>query len=298
MKKDIILTYSTLSKTMSYTKTAAQLGISIGTVTNHINELEKTYGIKLISRNTRQVEITPKGKDFLIICDNILNEFDRLLNLKSESKHQEEINIDAPITLIKSITRIIKKITQRYPELKIQLNSNDSPSLISGSKADILFSHKKIENSKMIQKKIAHSKTVYCASHEYLDIYGTPTHPNELLSHKLIGVILPNHATSFAWVLEKGEQKISMKPKDLITNTVDIALSMCSDGLGITSVFNFSSRTRHDDGHLAYILDDWSIPGPILYARYNPENRGSEIINLIIKESILYFNETKDTQSL
>ena len=65
-----------LSKTGSFTKTAAALGISQPAVSQNIAELEKDLGVRLFERGRGEISLTPQGRAFQSYAGKILYWYD------------------------------------------------------------------------------------------------------------------------------------------------------------------------------------------------------------------------------
>ncbi|MBI4857006.1 MAG: LysR family transcriptional regulator [Acetobacterium woodii] len=65
-------TFIQLSSTKNFTQTAKQLFVAQSTVTNRINELEKTLGKQLFARDKKQVALTAEGQLFLSYAQRLL----------------------------------------------------------------------------------------------------------------------------------------------------------------------------------------------------------------------------------
>jgi len=58
-------TFITLSKTKSYTKASKLLDITQPAVSQHIKYLEDYYGVCLIEKSSKEIQLTEEGKFFL-----------------------------------------------------------------------------------------------------------------------------------------------------------------------------------------------------------------------------------------
>src|SRR5258708_14246500 len=61
----------------SFTRAARLLHISQPALTVQIRQLECALGLKLFDRNTRQLDLTPLGKDLLPTFEPLVRDFDR-----------------------------------------------------------------------------------------------------------------------------------------------------------------------------------------------------------------------------
>ena len=76
------LTFLSLCETRNYTKTAELLYVTQPSVTNHIKTLEKLYGIKLFSSNTKGFKLTSEGEllyKYVMQLKAMDNQFERML---------------------------------------------------------------------------------------------------------------------------------------------------------------------------------------------------------------------------
>ena len=64
--------FLTLSQTLNFTKTAEQLYISQPSVSYYVKSLEDNLGTKLINRDSRNVTLTPEGKEFVNYASQML----------------------------------------------------------------------------------------------------------------------------------------------------------------------------------------------------------------------------------
>jgi DNA-binding transcriptional LysR family regulator len=63
-----------VSEYRSFIAAASFLGISQPALTRTIQQVELSLGVALFSRTTRQVEVTPAGREFAALAERLLNE--------------------------------------------------------------------------------------------------------------------------------------------------------------------------------------------------------------------------------
>jgi len=64
-KLDTLLDFLAVARARSFTRAAAQLGVSQSTLSHTIRELEERLGVRLLTRNTRSVSPTEAGERLL-----------------------------------------------------------------------------------------------------------------------------------------------------------------------------------------------------------------------------------------
>src|ERR1044072_6666659 len=64
--------YTAVARAVSFTAAAAELHVSQSSLSRAVADLERTLGMRLLERDTRNVELTPAGTEPLRIADQIL----------------------------------------------------------------------------------------------------------------------------------------------------------------------------------------------------------------------------------
>ena len=79
-----IETFLTIVNTKSITRTADLLFLSQPTVSHRLNSLENELGFPLVIRNKghKQVELTPKGMDFVVLAERWMSLWKETLTLQ------------------------------------------------------------------------------------------------------------------------------------------------------------------------------------------------------------------------
>src|SRR6187431_1187589 len=80
-----LLTVIALSEYGSFVAAAAYLKTSQPALTRTVKRVERVLGVLLFARNTRRVEITPAGREFVAVAERMLND------LKITSRNLGEI---------------------------------------------------------------------------------------------------------------------------------------------------------------------------------------------------------------
>lgn len=118
----------------SFTKAAEKTFVSQPTISAHIGQLEEELGKRLILRTTKNIELTPMGKEVYDYAVKILNMRDRLLESCSP-KSQKIIHIGA--STIPS-AYILPSLLPEYGELSsdtyFSIHQSDSQGIVDGLK--------------------------------------------------------------------------------------------------------------------------------------------------------------------
>jgi LysR family transcriptional regulator, carnitine catabolism transcriptional activator len=105
----------------SFIAAAADLGISQPALTLSIKRLEKTLGVELFLRNTRQVTLTTAGREFIAMAERVLK--DLQLGIQSVQELTDRRRGQVIVTSLISVrmSEVIAEYSQRFPGIDIEL---------------------------------------------------------------------------------------------------------------------------------------------------------------------------------
>ena len=107
-----------LSKTGSFTKTAAALGISQPAVSQNIAELEKDLGVRLFERGRGEISLTPQGRAFQSYAGKILYWYDsaRMMFSPGGPARRKTVRICASGSLAgEPVASLVASMTASFP---------------------------------------------------------------------------------------------------------------------------------------------------------------------------------------
>lgn len=235
-----------------------ELGLSPPVASMHINKLENSLGVKLIHRTTRKVSLTEEGQEFLPHAEEILNAVDSAKAAIGAGSFtpQGTIRVSAPASFGRMhIVPFLKAFTEEHPQLKIDLRQSDSiVDMVEGG-FDIAIRNASLNDSTLVARKLARDKRIICASPEYINKYGEPKTPQELLKHQCINLI---GIDSWAFETPDGMQKIKSKGAIRIDNGESIR-DACIDGAGLTLCSIWCAYKALQKGELVQVLKDFPL---------------------------------------
>src|SRR5512139_1604291 len=84
-----LLTVVTLAEYGSFVAAAAHLKTSQPALTRTIKRVERVLGVTLFARNTRRVEITAAGREFVAVAERMLNDLKHTVRNLSEVTNEQ-----------------------------------------------------------------------------------------------------------------------------------------------------------------------------------------------------------------
>jgi DNA-binding transcriptional LysR family regulator len=244
-----------LANTHNISQAGQELGLSPAVASSHINKLEEHLKVRLVHRTTRKVSLTQEGEAFLPYAENVVSS----VELAKESIHGKDskpsgtLRITAPSSFGRQhLLPAMKNFMSKYPDLNIDLRFSDSiVDLIDGG-FDVAIRNAELKDSSLIAKKLAPDHRIVCASPIYLEQYGTPSSPKELLDHHCIKM-----TGLESWEFKNKNDHFTVKvPGKIKTDNGDAVRELCVMGHGISVNSTWSVYKQIESGELVEILKD------------------------------------------
>ena len=134
-----------LQKYMQFSLAAEEINISQPALSHGIKKLEQELGVNLFTRNTRSVQLTTAGEEFVIFAKRILSEVEKARSsmLAHASLSKGNIKVGAiPIITYLGITPIIAAFQKVYPGINMEISEEDTDILLkkmNTSELDVAF---------------------------------------------------------------------------------------------------------------------------------------------------------------
>jgi DNA-binding transcriptional LysR family regulator len=248
----------------SFAGAARKLGLSPPAVTRAINALERSVGVRLLTRTTRVVRVTEAGARYAEDCRRILAE---LADAEESARgaHGEprgHLSVTAPVLFgALYVTPVLTEYLQVHASVTASGLFLDRVVNLVEEGIDVAVRIAELPDSSLQAVRVGQVRRVICASPAYLAKHGTPGTPGDLKDHCLVssGAALP----SGEWRLgRQGEASpIRIHPR-LVTTTNDAALAAALAGFGITRLLSYQVAEPVRDGRLVILLQDQQ-PEPV-----------------------------------
>lgn len=263
-----------VAETGSFTAVADQLNVARSVVTRQISALEKQLGIKLMTRSTRSLTLTPAGAAYLEKCRVILNMVDAAESSLVEEKTEPRGRIRLGLPLSFGLQRLMPALlefakTHSHIELVMDFSDRRSKLIEEGIDLSIRITSR-LEPGDIV-RKLGESRLLTVASAQYLAEHSAPKHPSELAHHACLVYSQDFQSTTWRYIGEQGMIDVAIRPR-LAANNGEALLQAAAQGLGITRPPDFMAQAYLDQGHVLPVLSDYE-PEPLGIYAVLPSNR-------------------------
>ena len=258
----------------SITKAAEQLSIAKSAVSRRLKELETRLGSQLISRTTRQSNLTQAGEQYYQKVHHILSEVDALNEETSGTPTRIEgtLKMTAPLSFgLMHLNDVIDEYANKHPELKFELDFSDRHTDLIEEGFELAIRIRELQDSSYQAKRLALIRYALCASPEYLERMGTPKTFDDLSEHKFLQYGMSKSST-IELIDEQGKKHQVAVNGKIKANNGDFLREMAVKGHGIAFLPTFITYKALTSGELVPILQQYQLPTLNAYAVY-PKNR-------------------------
>ena len=260
-----LLAFLAVAREHSFTRAAAQLGVSPSAVSHTIRELEERLGMRLLTRSTRSVAPTEAGERLIETVGPRFAEIDA--ELAALSKFREKpagtIRITAGEHAAKAV--LWPKLSRwlgEYPDIKVEINIDHTFTDIVAQRYDAGVRIGEQVAKDMIAVRIGPDlRMAVVGAPSYFASRSPPKTPQELTDHNCINLRLPTLGGLYAWEFEQDERELKVRVDgQLVFNDGAQMLTAALAGFGLAYVFEDVVRTPIASGQLQRVLEDWCPP--------------------------------------
>jgi DNA-binding transcriptional LysR family regulator len=227
------------------------LRMSKAAVSRHVDSLERRLGVRLLQRTTRRLSLTEEGRMFYQRSKELLVALD---DAESEvtSRTQEPsglIRVNVPLTFgLMHLAALWGAFTEAHPQVDLDITLNDRVVDLVDEGYDLAVRISTLADSSLVSRKLATTEMIACASPGYLLRHGTPAHPSDLTSHRIIAYT--HFAGRDEWKFEGPDGGVVIRTRPRVhSNNGDTcrAIGLCDGGIILQPSFMVGEDLRRGD---------------------------------------------------
>ncbi len=261
---DLIL-FAQVMESGSFARAAERVGLPKSTLSRRISALENRFGERLLTRSTRRLNITEFGERILEHARRLQEETEAATAIAQfrQGAPRGVLRVSMPPDFRElDLTPMLLDYATRYPEVRLELDLSPRRVDLLAERFDLAIraAARLPDDVTLVARKLCDMANGLYASPAYLQRYGEPTHPPELLNHIALQLIGGN-GEALPWRLSRGNEHWEGLPTGpLAANSPGLQREMAAHGLGIVALDDRLARPWVERGLLRRILLEWSLP--------------------------------------
>ncbi|ASW08293.1 LysR family transcriptional regulator [Rhizobium sp. 11515TR] len=243
---------------------ASELGMSASAVSHAVRLVEERLGQPLFARTTRSVALTEAGRSLIATITPALQDIhDRIEHIKAvRGRPSGLLRINASrISLPLALTRVIAAMAERYPEVEVEIFSDERLTDIISEGFDAGIRVGEMIAQDMVAVRLTPPfRSVVVASPAYIGRFGRPNTLADLSDHNCIGYRLIRSGGLYQWeFVEDGRDvAVTVKGQAIVTESHS-AIELAIAGVGLAYVFEPLVKAEIASGRLVHLLSDYAV---------------------------------------
>ncbi len=292
--------FLTVARERSFTRAAAQLGVSQSALSQTIRGLEARLGLRLLTRTTRSVAPTEAGERLLRTVGPRFEEIDAELAALSElrDKPAGTVRITAGEHAADAILwPTLEKFLPDYPDIKVEIVIDYGLTDIVAERYDAGVRLGEQVAKDMIAVRVGPDmRMAVVGAPSYFAGRPTPRTPQDLTAHACINIRLPTYGGLYVWEFEKAGRALKVRVEgQLVFNNIALRLNAALAGFGLAYLPEDQVQTHLAEGRLIRVLADWCPPFSG-YHLYYPSRRQPAPAFALLVDALRYRDAPKVLQ--
>ena len=276
-----------LAKHRSFRRAGLELGVTASALSHALKGLETRLGIRLLNRTSRSVTLTAAGEELRAAISNpyeaIQDAVERLNRFRDAPAGRIRINASEHAAVL-LLAPVLPTFVERYPEVELDLDINNH--LVDvvelGFDAGIRYGGT-VPEDMVAQRISADIRWVVVGSPAYLERFGRPSHPDDLLRHRCLRFRLGDDRV-YRWEFEKADETIDVDaPGTLMLNDTEVVIGLAAQGAALAYLPQPAVARHLAAGTLEAVLDEWAPMGPGFHIYYTSRRQVPTGLRLLIE---------------
>jgi len=282
-----LLAFLAVARERSFTRAAAQLGVSQSALSHTIRGLESRMGVRLLTRTIRSVSPTETGERLVQNLGPLVEGMETELASVGELRDKPAGTVRITATDYAANTVLWPRLTpvlREFPDIKVEINTDYRLTDIAAERFDIgVRLGSEVARGMIAVRLTPDMRMSIVGSPSYLRKRATPQTPHELTLHDCINLRLPTYGGLLPWELHKGRKQIQVRVEGQLTfNGTYQILAATLDGFGLGYIPEDLAKPHVEAGRLKWVLEDWFPTFPGYHVYYPSRRQSSKALAVVI----------------
>ncbi|MDQ0249261.1 DNA-binding transcriptional LysR family regulator [Sphingomonas kyeonggiensis] len=245
----------------SLSAAARRLELTPSAVSRALARIEARLGVRLITRTTRKLVLTPEGDAYLHAAQRILTDIAEVEEeLADQASPRGRLRVSAALAHGRlAIVPLLGEFVTRYPGILVDISLSDTLEDVAGGRADVAIRFGPLADSALTARKIGETGRSIVAAPAYLGRMGMPQVPEDLHAHNCLNFNF--RRAEPVWPFRQDGRDYALPVGGNIeANNGETLVELALAGVGIARVGSFSVAADLAAGRLVSLLDPFN-PG-------------------------------------
>lgn len=283
-----ITAFVAVARARSFTRAAAQIGVSQSALSQTVRGLEARLGVQLLRRTTRSVAPTEAGERLLRAAgprlDEIGAEMAALTALRE--KPAGTIRITAHDHAVRTVLwPVLEGFLRDFPEVKVEVVIDYGLTDIVAEQFDAGIRSGEMVAKDMIAVRVGPDmRSAVVGAPAYFATRPVPLTPQDLTAHSCINLRLPTYGGLYAWEFEQEGRALRVRVEgQVVFNGSVPILDAALAGFGLAYLPEDMVAEPLAAGRLVRVLADWCPAYAGYHLYYAGRREASSAFGLLVE---------------
>lgn len=282
-----LLAFLAVARERSFTRAAAQLGVSTSALSHTLRALEARLGLRLLTRTTRSVAPTQAGEQLARALAPGFADIDAALAALSALRDRPSGNLRITADEYASAEVLwpaLRELLPTHPDIHVEVVTDATLVDIVAERFDAGIRFGEQVAKGMVAMPIGPPmRMAVVGSPAYFAKRRAPRTPQDLTAHDCINLRLPTRGGLYAWELEKDGRALNVRVEGrLVFNSSRQVLQAAMDGFGLACLPEAIAADELKSKRLRRVLGDWCPPFPGYHLYYPNRRQHSPAFALLV----------------
>jgi DNA-binding transcriptional LysR family regulator len=282
-----LIAFLAVARERSFTRAAANLGVSPSALSHTMRGLEERLGLQLLTRTTRNVSPTEAGERLLRTVaphfDGIEEALAGLTELRD--KPAGTLRLAAGDLAAEEILwPAVQKLRRDYPDITVEIDvDNGLTDIVAGRYHAGVRLGESVDKDMIAVPISPDLRMAVVGAPSYFARHPKPRLPKDLTAHACINLRLPTFGGYYAWELEKAGKEMKVRVDGpLAFNSSKLVVEAALAGFGLACLLEMRVRPYLMNKGLIRVLADWCPPFPGYYLYYPSRRQPTPAFSLLV----------------
>ncbi|HMO47396.1 MAG TPA: LysR family transcriptional regulator [Rubrivivax sp.] len=259
-----------VTEEQSFSAAARSLDLDPSTISKIVQRLENRLGVRLFHRTSRVLKLTQEGERFLSAAQKVM----LALEEAEESLSPALIEASGVLRIGSTqgfarfwLTPLLPAFCEKHPKLKLELVLSPTPPNLFEQQIDLSFQSGSIPDSTLVARRIASVHWRVYAAPAYLERFGTPRTPDELMQHRCLNFLPGSYRSQ--WPMKEDGAVRNVSPGGPVSaSDGDVLVALAVAGMGLVRLIDMRAERDAPKGSLVRVLEGYEADPEPIYAVY------------------------------
>jgi DNA-binding transcriptional LysR family regulator len=238
-----LIAFARVASLGSFAAAARSLSVSPSAVSKSVQRLEQQFGMRLFTRTTRALALTPEARDLHERVLRLLQDADDIEQAVAAVRAEPAglLKVAAPLPVgVHILAAALPRFRARYPRIHVDLRLSDRYVDLIEEGVDVAIRAGDPGDARLISRYLAPHRLCVFAAPSYLARRGTPPSPEALADHDCVNFRYQSSGQPAKWPFQIGHRVQEFMPNAGITIDVSdgvAAALVAGGGVGLSATY-------------------------------------------------------------